>query len=248
MDNKLTQKSQTSALTEKGKLKLPRLHQALAQEQARQSSLEELAQSMPNRIALMLDTSGSMHETEQGGWLAKYNSNAKEKIALLREACQGFLTSCNFGDTSIAIETFPHSKRTRLPLSTFEPILATTIMALDAAGGTPMAEAMKYVLGSYSLTRGVIVSDGDADYAIVCESIAQDFKLADVPLDCVHIGKSPNGEALLAEIARITGGLFIKFDNVENFAKNFSYLTPQKRASLFLTGAQQMLGAKEILK
>lgn len=247
MDNKLTQKSQTSALTEKGKLKLPRLHQALAQEQARQSSLEELAQSMPNRIALMLDTSGSMAGTEEGGWSTRHNQFAKSKITLLREACQGFLTSCNFGDTSIAIETFPFSERTRFPLSTFEPILTTTVMALDAGGGTtPMAEAMNYVLGSYSLTRGVIVSDGDADYASACESTAHDFKLADVPLDCVHIGKSSSGEELLSAIARITGGLFIKFDNVENFAKNFSYLTPQKRASLFLAGAQQMLGAKEI--
>jgi hypothetical protein len=75
------------------------------------------------------------------------------------------------------------------------------------------------------------------------------FKEAGVPIDCVHIGSSTGGESTLKEIAERTGGVFMKFTDVGNFAKNFKYLTPGYYGQL-TSGAisAAALGATEIKK
>lgn len=250
LSEKLKLAQQDQAIDKPRKIGLPKFHQKLQQAETQQATIDAQATMMENRIALMLDTSGSMAMTDNSASGSNYNrfhqKLDKSKIELLREAMQSFVSQCNFGDTSLALETFPFEEEFRLGLTSFEPILTTTVMSLQAGGGTPLSQAMSYVLGSYSLTRGIIVSDGDADNGPSALDIAGQYAEAGVPLDCVHIGTSSGGEQLLKDIAERTGGIFIKFDNVNNFAKNFSYLTPAKRSQLFLSGAAGLLGAKEI--
>jgi uncharacterized protein YegL len=189
----------------------------------------------PNRLALLLDVSGSM-----GG----------EKIVSLRDACSSFVTSCNFGDTSLAIEPFgedDNPPRNRLALTCFSPFLMTTIQSLRAAGGTPMAQHMKYVLDSYSLTRAVLVSDGQPDNESAVFDQAACYAEAGLPCDCVHIGNSTSGEDVLRRVAEITGGQFIKFTDIASFSRSFKYLTPAYYAQLTSgTATAAMLGATEI--
>lgn len=185
-----------------------------------------------NRIALLLDVSGSM---------------SGDKIVKLRDACQSFISACNFTDTSLAIEPFGDSGENRLPLTTFGPLLMTTCASLQASGGTPMAQAMDFVLNSYSLTRCVLVSDGEPNSDIAAFHSAEDFKTAGLQCDCVHIGASTSGESVLRRIAEMTGGQYIKFTDINSFANSFKYLTPAYYAQLTsgnVTAAQ--LGAKEI--
>lgn len=246
--------SQNNAIDKPRKLGLPRLHQAVAKEAEVKQAIDAQATMMENRIGLMLDTSGSMSSIDNGvsrnnlmsNYARFHQQSGKSKIELLREAISSFVSQCDFNNTSISMETFPYDDKFRLGLTTFEPILTTTIMSLQAGGGTPLSMAMDFVIRSYSLTRAIIVSDGDADSPQAARDIAEHYKESATPVDCVHIGMSPHGEELLRYIAEQTGGLFIKFEDVQNFAKNFAYLTPQKRASLFLSGAAAMLGAKEI--
>ena len=219
------------------KIGIPALHQRLKSPQA---SADDPA-SRPNRIALMLDASVSMagrSNDAEGG---------PRKIDHLREAVTSFVNSCNFKDTAVAIESFGDDHRSRLQLTTFQPLLLTTAMTIDAHGSTPMHEAMDFVLNSYSVTRGVIVSDGCADAPTLCVDLAGRYAEAGIPIDCVHIGMSDYGADLLKQIAERTHGLFMKFTDVGSFARSFKYLTPVFYAQL-TTGSitATQLGAKEV--
>jgi hypothetical protein len=110
-----------------------------------------------------------------------------------------------------------------------------------------MAEAMNYALINYSLTRAVLVSDGQPDSEPKAYDEAHNFKAAELPCDCVHIGNETCGEDCLRRIAEITGGQYIKFTDIASFSRSFKYLTPAFYAQLTsgnVTAAQ--LGAKEI--
>jgi Mg-chelatase subunit ChlD len=182
----------------------------------------------------MLDVSGSM---------------AGPKITALRDACTGFVTACSFADTSLAVEPFgdDYPSGNRLPLTTVQPMVLTTVQMLQSHGSTPMARAMDFVLNTYSITRGVLVSDGQPDSEAEAYESAQQYREAGVPMDCVHIGDSTHGEACLQRIAEITGGQYIKFTDVASFSKSFKYLTPAYYAML-TSGAvsAEQLGAKEL--
>ena len=228
------------------KIGIPALHQRLKSPTA---SADDPA-SRPNRIALMLDASGSMNGSD--GNNPNYTEQqagcvGHRKIEHLREAVTSFINSCNMRDTAVAIESFGDQHRSRLALTCFQPLLLTTAMSIEAQGSTPLHEAMDFVLMTYSVTRGVIVSDGNADSPSLALDCAGRFAEAGIPVDTVHIGTSSCGEDLLKQIAERTNGKFIKFTDIASFAKNFKYLTPVFYAQLTsgsITATQ--LGAKEV--
>jgi uncharacterized protein YegL len=191
----------------------------------------------PNRLALMLDVSGSM---------------AGAKIVSLRDACVSFVQNCNFGDTALALEPFgdDYPSQNRLPLTVVQPLALTTVMMLQSHGSTPMARAMDYVLNTYSVTRAVLVSDGQPDSEYAAFDSAAQYKEAGIPVDCVHISDGPgstSGEACLQRIAELTGGMFIKFTDIQSFTKSFKYLTPAFYGQLTSGGLDAAaLGAKEL--
>lgn len=231
---KLTPASTTpraGALTQRNRVSVPGLHARLTNPALQKSADPN---TMPNRIALMLDTSGSM---------------SGDKIQHLRDAVTSFINSCSFADTSVAIQTFggDDSNTGRVPLTAQSPLLLMTVMGLEACGSTPMHTAMDFVLNSYSITRGVIVSDGQPDSEGSVYEAAALFKEAGLPVDCVHIGQGASGEACLRKVAELTGGQYIKFTDVAAFSKSFKYLTPAFYAML-TSGAitAEDLGAKEL--
>ena len=124
--------------------------------------------------------------------------------------------------------------------------MAPMCASLSTMGGTPMCEAMRDMLHNESLTRGVIVSDGEATDGDPTR-MAYEYKEAGIPIDCVHIGGDVRGEQTMKDIASITGGYFIKFTDVNNFSQNFKYLTPRYRGLLAEPGAARLLGASEVL-
>lgn len=180
----------------------------------------------------MLDASGSM---------------SGERNQHLVTACQSFVQNCNFNDTALAVETFGAEPEIRLALTCQQPLLLMTMMSIPANGGTPMADAMDFVLASYSITRGVIVSDGQPNSETRAYEQAEHYRSAEIPVDTVHIGNSTSGEAYLRRIAEITGGKFIKFTDIASFSKNFKYLTPAYYAQLSDGSVSAaMLGAQDI--
>jgi Mg-chelatase subunit ChlD len=204
------------------------------------------ASTLPNRLALMLDCSSSM---------------TGSKIDLLKQAVENFVNRCAMQDTALALETFPAV--VDLALNNVGWMIIQTAQSLRAAGNTPMHACAERCLDKIPMTRGIIVSDGEAtdwhqyhyddwDEEEGKPKPTQDdllikYKAAGIPIDCVHIGDSTSGEDLLRHIAKETGGVYLKFTDVSAFANAFGYLTPSYRAMLTSGSVSAAsLGAKEI--
>jgi hypothetical protein len=224
--------------------------------QAKASQLD--ATAMPNRLCLMLDRSSSMASVAD----YKDRSASKTKIDLLREAIDNFVNRCDFNNTSLAVETFP--PQLELALTSVGVMITSSVSGLSASGNTPMKACVERCLEKIPMTRGIIVSDGEATdwYDAVynfddvesperhpADTILSKYKQAEIPIDCVHIGDSSSGEERLRRIAKETGGIYLKFTDVKAFASAFAYLTPGYRAMLTdgRMSADQ-IGAKEVLR
>jgi hypothetical protein len=196
------------------------------------------AATMPNRVCLMLDRSSSMTHTEKGD---------KKRIDLLKDAVSNFAARCDFSNTSVACETFPASRE--LALTSNSLVVNTFMFTIEASGNTPMHACVERCIGKVPMTRGVIVSDGEAtdwyedrydryhedgqiDDKPKQDDLLTKYKAAGIPIDCVHIGDSSSGEELLRKIAKETGGIFLKFTDVSAFSNAFGYLAPGFRAML----------------
>ena len=198
---------------------------------------------MPNRIALMLDDSSSMLSAADDSALYPA-AGVKTKMSHLKDAVEGFLQACDPSNTSVSMNFF--NERKGMGQTTQFAFLQMEIFDVEASGSTPMAQCMEGVIGNESITRGVMVSDGRADNEDFVHSVAARFKEATVPIDCLHIGKSTEGEELLKYVAELTGGKYIKFKDVATFAKSLLYLTPRYRALLDSGDAKTLLGADEV--
>ncbi len=203
-----------------------RVAQAASVKAERQTIEAASVATMPNRIGMMLDVSGSM---------------AGDKIDQLRIAACAFLDSCDASNTAVAVNTF--EALIRINLSNSFQYHKQQIKTLSSTGSTPMGLAMSDMLSNESLTRAVIVSDGEPDDSGSVIEWAENFREASVPIDTVHIGDSESGESILRQVAEITGGLYMKFKNVQQFGQAFKYLTPKYRALLADPEVRAKLGA-----
>lgn len=213
--------------TEKGGLH-SRLADATFVEKATLSELE-------HRLVILPDLSGSMDGDGGEGY---------RKIDLLRIALTSFVEGLDTSNTACGIESFPSGLHE--DIKTDKALLWCAAQTVRTIGDTPMGKAMSKARET-ERTRLIIISDGLATDGDRSLNEAHEFAKLKVPCDCVHIGDSTSGELHLKKIAKITGGLYIKFDNVQNFAKAFAFLLPQRRSSLLLPGAQALIGAKEVL-
>jgi Mg-chelatase subunit ChlD len=242
-EDKITNKPASDVITKKRRIGgVSGIHQRV-----RAASLERVVNdgaTKSNRIGLMLDCSGSM-----GSHVGRDYRDQRAKTDLLREAVEGFLDACFFGDTACAIHCFPVKDGPTVGLTDDKAQLVLACADLKAGGGTPLADCMKLTLETESISRGVIVSDGVSDDPEGCRETARIYREAGIPVDTVHIGDEENGEELLQDIARITNGLFIKFKDVTQFSKAFKFLTPAFRGMLTSgsVGALE-LGADEVKK
>src|SRR5580700_6695567 len=136
-----------TGLTQKHSVSIPSLHARLRNPQV-SNNIDP--STLPNRIALLLDCSGSM---------------SGNKIAKLREAAQAFLDNCDMSNTALAIQTFggDDDGSGRVPLTTLHPMLMMTILGLSAENSTPMHAAMQHAVFNWPVTRCVLVSDGQPD-------------------------------------------------------------------------------------
>ena len=208
-------------------------------------SREEVARTCDNRIVLILDDSGSMRESASGHY---GSGTSKQEYA--RRAAEAFVDSIDFDSTSVAIVGM--NKTIKTPLMVDPALLISELQRYNCPGQTPLFESISSVINSIPLTRGILISDGEATdrnaESASSEQAVLLAKEAGIAFDCVHIGSSAGGEDTLKTIAKETGGIYIKFKNAAAFVEALTYLTPQKRAKLFLTGGAALLkGADEVI-
>lgn len=173
-----------------------------------------------NRFAIGFDDSGSM---------------AGDSIKDAKQAVQGFLANCSPMDTSVAVYPFCAAKQ---PLTCIFDIINAYLGGIGATGGTPLYTTMIKMMKEYSLTRGILFSDGgptdtgykfdydDLDESRPVEKMAIDMaKEAKIPFDTVYIG--PGDSKVLQDIAEQTGGQYLRFTDTSIFAKQMKYLAPK---------------------
>ena len=199
---------------------------------------EQSLMSAKERIGLMLDCSGSMS--------ASVDSTGKSRLDCLKEATESLINSIDFTTTALACYTFDTVPEADYSLTFDSTKVRLACFALRLSGSTPMSEAMLRMISEGGLTRGILMSDGVPDSESDAIKQAHRFKEKGIPIDTVHISTS-YGEQVLRTIAEITGGIFIKFSDVNSFAKNFKFLAPANR-HLLLSGAVSAaaLGAASI--
>lgn len=200
----------------------------------------ELALSMRNRIMLMPDCSGSMRSYAD-------ESGRRTRNDCLQEAVIGFVQNCDFDDTAVAVETIPlQACNISVPFTRNQVFLEMTGHQLGTPGDTPIGHTMQHVLNNTAPTRCVLISDGEATDGTLCLDVARAYRECGIAVDCVHIGDDNSGEHTLKQIAELTGGIYIKFSDVNNFAKSLKYLTPKNYGLLMAPGAARLLGASEV--
>jgi uncharacterized protein YegL len=194
-------------------------------------------EQMKNRIVLTVDCSSSM---------------IGDPINILKDAASAFVEeSLLDGETSIAIQSFPAG--ISAPLQTTELVIKLTILGLKASGGTPMYSCLKNLPELCSITRVVLISDGeptdwreDQDLDSLRKSEVLRFFIENkVSIDTIHASKQSQGEEILRNIAEVTGGIFIKFQDIKNLTKGLRYLSPRRRLRL-TSGQAQIEGATEV--
>lgn len=207
---------------------------ARAATQHKASPVEDGVIMANNRIALVLDNSSSMRGHDGG---------PKAKIELLKDAVSGFVNACDFADTALAMYTVPLDSNT-IKLTNQAALIILGSLALDAPGGTPIGDTLNNLIEHEPITRAVLISDGEAtDNPFHAVDL---FVKAEVPIDCVHIGRSAAGEETLQRIAELTGGKYLKFSDVSKFVGACKYLSPKYRALLSDPSVAKALGADEI--
>ena len=89
----------------------------------------------------------------------------------------------------------------------------------------------------------LIINDNNQEYSGL---VVQNYVNADIPIDCVHCSDGDNGVEFMKEVARRTGGIFMKFTDGDAFREAFKFLAPKYRA-LLTSGSLQIEGAKEVI-
>ncbi len=205
--------------------------------------------TVPNRIGMIFDDSGSMGSREY----------TDSKISNAHTAVKNFTASCNMNDTSIAI--YPLNMEPK-PLTIDYDILNMWVLGLTGTGGTPLYTTLLKLIDNENITRAVVFSDGSpTDSKLVGSSESWDSKPKDfalsvvkkytdkeIAIDTIYLGTESDigytddtedadyvyapGYNEMKELAKLTNGIFIHFKDATSLSKNLKYLAPKYRALL----------------
>jgi hypothetical protein len=209
-----------------------------AREQAQKILSELDPKTMPTKLAIIFDDSGSMASATE--------SNGKPKIDDAKAGIRNFSTQCNPRDTAIAV--YPLNVDPK-PLTCNFDLLNLLVASIGATGGTPLyTKTIQMLKSEDNYTRGILFSDGeptDGSSGYYMEEEDRDrnsdpkenmIQLAlnkKTPLDTIYIGLSDcKGYNLMKEIADRTGGIFIHFRDSASLSANLKYLAPALRGIL----------------
>lgn len=211
-------KTEETRLQKKSDLFAPKKYGIAAQ---REQAMAELKSINPlectNRLGIIFDDSISM---------------AGQKIKDARMGITNFLSSCKPQETSIALYPLESSSKT---LTIDYNTLNVYVSCLTTIGGTPLYEAIKRCQNNEKLTRNVVFSDGEPnpDDIYHKDDVIQYARENKVPIDTVFIGdKLSRGYKELEQLAELTGGIFVHFEDSAQLNRNLKYLSPGLRGLL----------------
>lgn len=188
--------------------------------------------TVPNRIGIVLDDSGSM---------------GSEGMDNAHKAVKGFTNSCNMTDTSIAV--YPLNAKAQTLTCDYD-ILNAYVCGIGSTGGTPIYGILANLIEQESITRAVVFSDGEPtdSSCLVGESpdnndfyygskdpqkamaVVAIYNRKEVPVDCIYIGEdTAKGYREMKKLAELTNGTFIHFKDISSLSTGLKYLSPKYR-------------------
>jgi hypothetical protein len=211
-----------------------------AQKEAAKKMLEELDPlTMPNKLVILFDDSGSMASMNEKG--------DKSKIEDAKAGIRNFTVQCSPRDTALAV--YPLNADPK-PLTCNFDLLNLLVSSIPPSGGTPLyGKGIELLNDAAGFSRGIFFSDGEptdgsgyySSYEQEDDSMKQSLKeqmigLAiskKIPLDTIFIGQGNSaGYRLMKEIADRTGGIFVHFKDSASLSQNLKYLAPALRGLL----------------
>lgn len=192
-----------------------------------------------NKLAIVFDTSGSMahHETNE----ETYVMDPKSRIDYAKLAVKGFVDRTDLNINAIGIMPFVETFQ-ELSFFNYSSISTDIISFVNGLntliGHTPLCKCILNVLNMEEKPSRVIVfSDGEATdkYPSFLNEIKKDPPLRTIVIDTVAIGQD---SYFLKQIAEATGGIYLFFKDISQFAGQLKYLSPQLR---FLLTSQSVI-------
>jgi hypothetical protein len=185
--------------------------------------------TIPNRIGIVFDDSGSM---------------SGDAIDNAHSAVKNFSLSCNHLDTSIAV--YPINASPKNLICDYD-ILNMYVNGIGATGGTELYTKLLQMIENEPITRAVVFSDGGPtdsrllgssetwnskpkDFAL---DIIKKYNDKEVPIDTIYIGiDTSSGYKEMQELAKLGKGIFIHFKDSLSLSSGLKYLAPRYRALL----------------
>jgi hypothetical protein len=224
--------SESTNLTVKPKMPSFKKGIAANREQAEATLKTIDPKTVPNRLGLVFDDSGSM---------------SGDKITNAHSAVKNFTMSCDYTTTSISLYPLNIDPK---PLTVDYDLLNLFVMGIKADGGTPLYGKLDAMITNESITRAVVFSDGSptdsklighseswgskpSDFAL---SIIKKYTDKEITIDTIFIGEcydnTSGGYAEMKKIAELTNGVFIHFKDSLSLSTGLKYLSPRFRALL----------------
>jgi len=181
------------------------------------SQTPEPAEREPIALELVIDRSNSMSQTTRPGAVPG------EKMAYARRAAMAVLAQLEPQDLvgAIAFDAEPHELGALQPVAVAREALAARVATLEAGGGTDFLDALDIARRNlerveHRVRHIVLLTDGDTnrrtdDHFQLIDALAR----GDVTVSTIRIGTDTANLALLATIARATGGEFHHVENPE---------------------------------
>lgn len=210
-----------------------------AQKEQAKKMLDELDPlTMPNKLAILFDDSGSMASKNEKG--------DKTKIEDAKAGIRNFTAQCSPRDTAVSV--YPLNADPK-PLTCNFDLLNLLVASIGPTGGTPLyGKTIELLNDASAFTRGILFSDGEPTdgsgyYSAYEEDVPSRTNIKEqmidlavakkIPLDTIYIGPANNaGYRLMKEIADRTGGIFIHFVDSASLSQNLKYLAPALRGIL----------------
>lgn len=210
-----------------------------AQKQGNEPGVMKNPMDCTHRLGLVFDDSGSM-------------SGVMDKA---QSAVDTFLKNSNPNETAIAV--YPLCTPPKSLICNFVAVYMY-VMGLKATGGTPLYGTLLDMLEKEPITRAVAFSDGEPTdtYRYVQSNDAtpsnqnmeertiEKYCAKKVPIDTIYVGYGEGTK--LQTLSEKTGGIFLKFTDMESLKSGLKYLTPQFRGMLADPSVKEKLEKGEL--
>jgi hypothetical protein len=176
------------------------------------SAAENALALVPNRVAILADTSSSMDAT----WFST------TRIGAVKRSIEAIILASNAKETNYSLITFNNAAHVVFKMGT--PFAKFMAVEFFPTGSTTAAGAFDMGI-KQNANRIIFLTDGAVFDSSQCIFLAKEFCLNRIKVDCIAIGEAY--DTFLRELCEITGGVFRRAENPDQLEQIFIDLEPR---------------------